>query len=269
MIYNSALLARQWGIMNQVDNRVVKASFRQNPPEERKLFPQSTCLMPISVGQTIHEGAKFEAVIKLINSSFKHCTILVDDSVQRHTIGIKINASHEELYQLAVEEGDAWLKRNEQAYNQLTIPFNIMRWDDWFNNIHFIESYQRVKQQYNENGLYKNAIDANIDDFLSRYLKDAQDITTDYNHAVNLCLDYLLEECAVMCLWTDQLYDFEVYPSGRNKAMEATYEQLIKPLYPNYLKPVALRFKKYPPQNESITIVNNKNTEPQLELNYL
>jgi hypothetical protein len=255
--------------MNQVDNRIVKASFRQNPPEERKLFPQSTCLMPISVGQTIHEGAKFKAVIKLINFSFKHCTILVDDSVQRHTIGIKINASRDELYQLAVNEGDSWLKRNELAYKQLTIPFIIMRWDDWFNNTHFNESYKRVQQQYNENILYKNAIDANIDDFLSRYLKDTQNITIDYNNAVNLCLDYLLEECAVMCLLTDKLYDFEVYQSGRNKAMAATYEQLIQPWYPNYLKPVALRFKKYPPQNESITIANTINTEAQHELNYL
>lgn len=54
-------------MINLVYNRIVKASFRENPPEERKLFPQSTCLMPISVGQTIHEGAKFEAVIKLIS----------------------------------------------------------------------------------------------------------------------------------------------------------------------------------------------------------
>lgn len=119
--------------MNQVDNRIVKASFRENPVEERKTFPQSTCLMPISVGQAIHEGDKFKAVIKLINSSFKHCTILVDDSVQRHTIGILNNVSHDKLYQIAVDEGDAWICRNEQAYNQLTIPFNVMRWDDWFN----------------------------------------------------------------------------------------------------------------------------------------
>lgn len=44
--------------MSLVDNRIVKASFRENPVEERALFPQSTCLMPISVGQAIHEGAK-------------------------------------------------------------------------------------------------------------------------------------------------------------------------------------------------------------------
>ena len=231
--------------MSPIDNRIVKASFRENPPEERKMFPQSTCLMPISVGQAIHEGAKFEAVIKLINTSFKQCTILVDDSVQRHTIGILTDASDHELYQLAINEGSAWLERNEAAYNQLSIPFNIMRWDDWFHHIDYAKSQLRVKQQYHENEAYRNAIHDNITDFLSRFLKNHQE-PVDYTRATNLCLDYLIEECAVMCLWTKQHYDFEVYPSGRNKAMAATYAQLIKPLTPNLLKPVALRFKKYP-----------------------
>ncbi|WP_019217707.1 hypothetical protein [Legionella tunisiensis] len=232
--------------MNLVDSRIIKASFRENPPEERKLFPQSTCLMPISVGQAIHEGAKFEAVIKLINASFKQCTILVDDSVQRHTIGIMNHVSPDELYQLAVAEGDAWLMRNEVAYSQLTIPYDIMRWDDWYNSSHYIDSHLRVQNEYDLNELYQKAIDANIDDFLTRYLSRFNPEDIDHERAFKLCLDYLIEECAVMCLWTEKAYDFEVYPSGRNKAMAATYDYLIKPYYPNRLRPVALRFKKYP-----------------------
>jgi hypothetical protein len=51
-----------------------------------------------------------------------------------------------------------------------------------------------------------------------------------------------------MCLWTEKAYDFEVYPSGRNKAMTATWHYLIQPHYPHFLRPVALRFKKYPAQ---------------------
>ncbi|QMT60990.1 tRNA-dependent cyclodipeptide synthase [Legionella sp. PC997] len=232
--------------MSLIDNRIVKASFRENPAEERKLFPQSSCLMPISVGQAIHESEKFAAVIKLINASFKQCTILVDDSVQRHTIGIMNHSDPEELYQLAVKEGDDWLKRNERAYNELTIPFEIMRWDDWYNSQNYIEHHLRVQKEYNSNASFHNAINANIDEFLTRYLSRFSAAEVDHERAFNLCLDYLIEECSVMCLWTEKAYDFEVYPSGRNKAMAATYEYLIKPYYPNYLRPVALRFKKYP-----------------------
>lgn len=234
---------------------VVKASYRENSVDERKMFPQSTCLMPISVGQAIHEGEKFSAVIKLINSTFKKCTILVDDSVQRHTIGITCQETPEKLHQIAVNEGNEWIKRNKCSYEQLTIPFEIMRWDDWFKNENFLDHYGRVIGQYKTNTVYRQAIDDNINDFLSRYLKKFPEISVDDKRAVALCLNYLLEECTVMCLWTEKKYDFEVYPSGRNKAMAVTYEQLIKPYYPEYLKPVALRFKKYgkkPFENDSL-----------------
>ena len=256
--------------MSLIDNRITKASLRGNPSDERKAFPQSTCLMPISVGQSIHEGKKFEAVIKLINSSFKHCTILVDDSVQRHTMGITNDLDHESLYNMANAEGDSWLSRNQSAYTQLTIPYDIMRWDDWLHSQNFSSSHEVVKRQYRENALYKAAIDANIDEFLSRYLKNCQQEHIDMQRAFNLCLDYLLEECAVMCLWTEGAYNFEVYPSGRNQAMAATYDQLIKPKMTNYLRPVSIRFKKYPgckpleSRNEStLLVINNHFTKTE------
>lgn len=232
--------------MSQVDTRIVKASFKGNPPEERKEFPSASCLLPISVGQPIHEGDKFAATLKLINSSFKQCTILVDDSVQRHTMGIINDLEPEALYRRALDEGTHWLSRNDYVINQLSIPYEIKRWDDWFNSIHFFASYERVKAHYETNTDYKKAIDANINEFLTRYLKNHPDISVNDLRAQQLCLDYLLEECAVMCLWPQGKYDFEVYPSGRNQAMAATFEHLIKPITPHYLRAVALRFKKYP-----------------------
>jgi hypothetical protein len=48
-----------------------------------------------------------------------------------------------------------------------------------------------------------------------------------------------------MCLWREENCNFEVYPNGRQASMSITYEQLIKPFYPNLLRSVALRFKKY------------------------
>lgn len=229
------------------DNRILKASFRECPISDRKIFPKSKCIIPISVGQPVHEGKKFVAAMKLIDTSFSACTILVDDSVQRHTMAIDHPGNADELHELAVKVGSDWLERNQLGYENLTIPFDIMRWDDWFVKDAYKASYERVKKYYDENLLYRNAIHANIDTFLSRYLSRIANKThINDDKAFSLCLDYLLEECAVMCLWVENKYEFEVYPSGRNEAMAATYEHLIKPIYPDYLRPVALRFKKYP-----------------------
>ncbi len=246
---NLHILNRENLLMDKIDIRVVKASFRECPISDRKIFSKSKCIMPISVGQHVHEGKKFLATIKLINTSFNKCTILIDDSVQRHTMKIDNAKNDDFLYQMAVKAGDDWLERNEAAYKQLTIPYNIMRWDDWLASATYKNSYERVKKHYDAHEFYKKEIQANIEEFLSRYLGRFSDKSqVDYKRAFSLCLGYLLEECAVMCLWVEKEYDFEIYPSGRNKAMAATYEHLIKPAYPNFLKSVALRFKKYPGQ---------------------
>lgn len=250
-----------------LDEKILKASFKDCLINDRKKFFQSKCIIPISVGQPIHEGKKFLAAMKLINASFKSFTLLIDDSVQRHTMGIESNYPDDYLYKLALQEGDEWLKRNQFVLNQLTIPYNIMRWDDWLISDKYQESYLKVKKIYLENEIYRNAIHANIDSFLTRYLaRISVTSKVDQKRAFGLCLDYLLEECAVMCLWVNSKYEFEIYPSGRNEAMTATYEYLIKPYFPNLLKPVALRFKKYPqPQNQKngIDKIINKLTNIQ------
>lgn len=230
-----------------MSSRIIKASFRECPIEDRKLFKQSSCLMPISVGQPIHEGKKFIAVLKLVNHAFKKCTILVDDTVQWHTRKIAHPDKCDDLlYQEALWEGDEWLVRNVQAFSELSIPYDIQRWDNWFKHPQFNDQLKKIKDLYETNADFRNAIDLNIRDYLDRYEKSNLSQTYDAFHAFKCCLSYLQEECAVMSLWVYGGYDFEVYPSDRNKAMAATYKYLIAPLYPNLLKPVALRFKKYP-----------------------
>ena len=138
-------------------SRVIKASFREIALTERKLFSNSACLMPISVGQPVHEHAKFAAVIKLINTSFKHCTILIDDSIQRHTMAILNHLPPEELYKRALEDGEAWLERNKSIYSQLTISYELMRWDDWYQHPHYLQSHSLVQQEYASNEFFRNS----------------------------------------------------------------------------------------------------------------
>jgi len=120
-----------------------------------------------------------------------------------------------------------------------------MRWDDWFFHPEFQIFYNKVSDLYKNNSSYRHAIELNINEFLTRFfLKNKLD-NNHYSNAQELCLAYLLEECAVMCLWVYGQYDFELYPSGRNQAMHATYEKLIKAQYPLLLRSVTIRFKKY------------------------
>ncbi len=230
--------------MDGIDTRIVKASFRECPLKDRKEFKHSHCLLPISIGQSVHEGKKFLATLKLINASFQRCTILVDDTIQWHTLKIDYpDNSKEVLYRLALLKGGFWLKQYEYAIKALEIPHNILRWNHWRTHPNFGKKFSMIEDLYGTNSRYREAINLNIADYLARHILKEN---FNYEQAFACCLDYLKEECAVMLLWTEGLYDFEVYPSGRNRAMAATYEYLIKPEHPQLLRPVALRFKKYP-----------------------
>lgn len=183
-------------------------------------------------GKKVHEGEEFLAVIKLINRSFKECTILIDDSIQRHTMKIDSSLDEKSLYDLAVEEGDNWLERNINFYSQLKIPYKIMRWDDWSTHQNYNASHRRIVDFYQKNDSYQAAVNKNIEEFLERYQAHHENFQFDYEKAFSYCWEYLMEECAVMCLWAEAGYAFEVYPTSRNKAMTATYELLIKPSHP-------------------------------------
>lgn len=226
--------------------KIIKASFQKCSIDDRKLFGQSKCIMPISIGQKVHESDKFLAVINLINSHFNSCTILIDDSIQRYTKQIgNQHLSLEDLSRVAIKEGGEWLERNSSIYKQLNIPYKILKWDDWRNHNDYQSSYNAVEELYMDDEVYHKIVNDNIEEFIERHTLYMGIKEYDHQHAFNNCLKYLKEECGVMCLWALENYDFEVYPSGRNNAMNATYERLIKPCKPNLLKSVGIRFKKY------------------------
>ena len=101
-------------------------------------FIHSKCLLTISVGQEVHEGEKFFATVDLINSSFKEVIILIDDTLQRHTMKIHSPLSIDQLYKISFEAGDQWLERNYKYYNHFAIPYKIIRWDHWLNHFFFL-----------------------------------------------------------------------------------------------------------------------------------
>jgi hypothetical protein len=63
------------------------------------------------------------------------------------------------------------------------------------------------------------------------------------NRAKFLCFNYLLEECAALCLWPQLNCHFEVYPSPRNAIMAQTHKHFVLPKYPDLLHAVAIKFK--------------------------
>jgi hypothetical protein len=211
----------------------------------RTQFPDPTAQLTISVGQSMHEGERLMATVSLVNKSFSHCMIMIDDSIQWHTLSIGNKAaSPDALLEAAIAAGDDYLARNEAIFARFTIPYRIIRWRDWQGSLKWQVAIENMQTAYDTNAVLKQAIDSNVHTFLARYEKNQANDKYDREHAVNRCTHYLIEECAVMRdFWVELGCHYEVYPSGRNQAMSATHKLFIAP-YHHLLLPISLRFNR-------------------------
>lgn len=224
---------------------ILRATFRHNQPNHKIIYQNSKVILLISIGQEYHEGEKFNATINLINrSGFKKCFIMLGDSIQRHNILINDfdneNAAHIQANKL----GDEWLERNKPIYGKLKIPYEITRWDRWLRHPSYNEYRMVVNKLYQRDDEFRRQCLKAVNQFLSRFKKNNSKLVDD-ERAFKLCLEYLLEECAIIIpLWARDAYEFLIYPSEILDGMKATHDILVSPLYPNVLYWLSLRFKR-------------------------
>lgn len=222
----------------------VKCNFKNITQKDKDQFKNSGCILLVSVGQEAHESDRFEATVDLVNSSFKFCTVSLYDSLQRYTMAL--NSLHNENYfhNVATHEGDKWLERSAKYLNKLTILKEIYRWDRWLNHPNFLRQLDELETLIKNDPVYKAAFDTTIDKYLLRYCKNLSSLSNfNKGRARKLCFNYVLEECAVLCLWPELNVQFDIYPSLHNEAIEETRRRFILSNYPDLLHPITLRFR--------------------------
>jgi hypothetical protein len=208
-----------------------------------KLF-HSKCVLTISVGQPSHEGDKFRATLKAVNNNFAFCIVMVCDSLQRHTMEIISLLDKNELHKQSNLFGDEWIRRNTPLINQLSIPYHISRWDYWLNHQNYNQKLNIINRLYNHDKQFKKSVDATASGFLER---NVDKMVKEYDHALILSKEYLLEECAVMLILAEEGYEFEIYPNQRNLAMDYIYSEVISAYDENLMRAISIKFKNLTP----------------------
>ena len=90
---------------------------------------------------------------------------------------------------------------------------------------------------------YKTIFDMTVDKYLERYcnqLHDSESFNKD--RAKKICLEYVLEECAVLRIWPELQCQYEVYPNLHNEAIQETRSRFILEKKLNLLYPLRLKF---------------------------
>jgi len=218
--------------------KMIKARFKNCSKENKQKLSQSKCVLPISVGQYYHEKEYLNATINLINKHFKECTIMVCDTLQRHTIQMLEKCSKQQAYKLAFDNGDQWIKRNQKTYEQLTIPYHIMRWDGWLHATEYKKQRTLTNNLYKTDSSFQDVANETIINFLTR-----KNFPNNKNNLA-YCLEHILEECSVMPLWTTKNFSFELYPSHRSKPLILAHKFFVEPHFQDLLIWIRINFKK-------------------------
>jgi hypothetical protein len=158
----------------------------------------------------------------------------------------------DDFYENSLMLGNIWLNRNQIYLNKMDIPIHIIRWDNWLNHKEYLNSKSKILAEISSDVIYKDYFDATITEYLTRYCKRVDVKNFNFKRARTLCFDYLVEECAGMCLWPQTQCEFEAYVSSHNIAMEETRKRFIQPNYPNLINPLSIEFNYRPnlrPQN--------------------
>ena len=183
-----------------------KVEFNKSELEDHHIPSSSKCILAVSMGVEAYEKHKLIGILKLINSHFQECVIIVGDTLNRYNFCISQcpKESHEAL---SLKKGEEWLNRNlTYIVKELQIPFKVIRWNSFINAPNFNLYLQKIEDLYQTNNQYKTVFDNTAIEFLNR--QDHPYISKD-SHFFHECLSYLKEEAAAMFLWTELNCEYE------------------------------------------------------------
>lgn len=218
----------------------MKKAILKCPSQYKAEFKDSKCSVTISVGQPSHEEEKFIATLAAVNKSFKECTIMVCDSLQRHTL--KMDSSISDVHKCANKLGIEWVKRNEEIIKTLDIRYNIIHWDYWLLHSEYENARNQINQLFLSNEDFKKTVEETALSFWERNINKFGE-QANKEITINNSCEYLKEECAVMLIWAKYNYKFELYTSPRNPAMRYVYQHVISKTDASFVREVTVKFK--------------------------
>lgn len=230
----------------------LRATFRNNVQNPLHVYKKNEVILLISPLQPYYNHPeKFNAIIQLINQSkFKKCHIVVGDTNYQHTLNINIKNS-EECYRLAEKFGSEWIHTYQHIISKLTVEYTVTRWEHWVQHERYPYHRNNLDQRYHSDVDFQESFRLTAIEFIERNQEQFEVNETNYEHAMDCCLEYLKEECAViMPLWAELKYPLIIYPTKMLHAMEETYLKLVVPHYS--IKPhwLSLRFNTKLPSKE-------------------
>jgi tRNA-dependent cyclodipeptide synthase len=169
-----------------------------------------SCFIGVSMGNPNFNIKYLPSIIEWVKFNFDHCSIIIADYLDRHSLKISKGISEKDAIEMALSNGE----RTFNEYKKI-IPvndqFNIYRWQD--------EKFA-VSQEYLtsfQQSIFTNAAildDINIDclDYLRRKNLMVSDDKNSLEEKLELCRQYIIEEMAFINHQAELGIHCSVYP---------------------------------------------------------
>ena len=183
----------------------------------------------------MHDGAKLAALIEWADRNFDKFIITLSDTLYRYNLMAE-GVSEAQAYMTSLKMGELWLADNHKTllHRPYHKPCIIQRWDEWLSHSEYEKVYQDIQNLYQEDALFKNALDTDVDNFVRR--QPVADIEI-YNRIKETSRLFLMEECAVYILIARTHRALRVYPA---KDMECFKFLRLDPSLPKSLQGLSL-----------------------------
>lgn len=186
----------------------------------------SKCCLGISLHSSNHVGEKLECIINYINNNFDSCVIDLSDTLYSYHYMSTEGLSHAEAHCRAQQEGDKWLKENQEILNKLSVPYEIIRWNHWLNHTDFLSLKLEYRELFENDEVFRGAVLKDIYTYYKRrHNKDVSNVPV---KMLKSSIAYLLEEITCHTLLARDIQCVNVYPGKQLECFKVIRDNLVE-----------------------------------------
>ncbi len=188
------------------------------------------CMLAVSLGSQTFEGAKLEATIEWISENFKHCAVLVADSIYRLTLQVTHDLPAESSREVALRMGREFVDTYRPLFEQHSAcHFEFVLFSDIEATPDFGAFFAEFVEFYQANAAFRASVGA----FSQLYLERGGKLDGDEMREVvwlkrQMATLYLLEESAIFALMNRDGWPVLVYPGSIR-----TFQDIAEGLFPD------------------------------------
>ena len=201
---------------------------------KKKIAANDTATIAISLHNPNHNGDKFKYIIDWVNAqeNFRHCQVDLSDSLYRHNYMMGDESLNEmQAYIRARKNGAEWLDKHTSFLEQLTMPYEVIRWDKWLDHPEFYDTATAYYAYYNSDPVFKEAVDSQVYTFFERKNMSREDVPA---RSLKHSADFLLEELTCHTIMYRETPAVKIYPGS----LPACYKYVREYGAPNIVEPL-------------------------------